>query len=527
MSDIKPIKVRFSPSPTGFLHIGGLRTALYNYLFAKKHGGEFILRLEDTDTARTVPGSDHYLITALKWLGITPDKGYGFSDDSWNYRQSTRKELGIYQKYAQKLLDNGYAYYAFDTPQDVEDMRKAFSQSDVSDSESVPSGYSWITRMNMDNSLTITDDIVRQRISDGVPYVIRFRNPTGRNPIIVVNDMIRGEVTFDATLVDDKVLIKSDGMPTYHLAHLVDDIEMGITHVIRGEEWLPSTPLHVMLYQSLGATPPTFAHLPLVLKPSPHQGKLAKRDGAKLGITIFPFNCTDPDTGEITSGYAEQGYYPQAVVNMMALLGWNPGAGSEKEIFSMQELVDAFDLLQVHKAGARYNPDKAKWFNQQYLRMKTDEELADELIVHNKYMPYQPTFDFMVRVVKMVRHKVSFVSEIYDQAKYIFDMPQSYDMDILRKNLSPEMLMLIAVIDEAFCDISELSQTNIEQTIDKLSEKHRQKPGVVKQTLMVMIYGQKSGPGLYPMIECLGAGEVKKRLLAAFEYYQLNVVPAE
>lgn len=537
--NIQKIRTRFAPSPTGFLHVGGLRTALYNYLFAKKHGGEFILRLEDTDTARTVPGSANYIVNALNWLGITPDAGYGFSKDSWNYQQSVRNKSGIYIKYAQQLIDTGWAYYAFDTPEELDAMRQKFGEDGgnikLPDGNGlrIPTGYSFMTRVEMNNSLVLPDDIVKQRIANGESYVIRFRNPGELNNTIIVDDLIRGKVEFSGALMDDKVLVKADGMPTYHLAHLVDDIEMNITHVIRGEEWLPSAPLHVMLYQALGINPPTFAHLPLVLKPVPHKGKLSKRDGANLGITIFPFNCTDDDTGQITAGYVEQGYYSQAVVNMMALLGWNLGSGSEKEIFSMDELIQEFDLSNVHKGGAKYNPDKAKWFNQQYLRMKSDIELANELRTQ-LYLKGHMTFSFpnsdeniLTKAVKMVRHKVSFAYEIYDNVKYVFEMPTSYDMDILRKNLTPEMLMLIAVIDERFIGMPELTEQNVEKTIDELSIKHNQKPGTVKQTLMVMLYGQKSGPGLYPMIALFGALKVKERIFAAYEYYQMNVVPVE
>ncbi len=522
-------------SPTGWIHIGALRSALYNYLFAKKHGGKFILRLEDTDTARTVPGSANYIVNALKWLGITPDEGYGFSNDSWNYQQSVRKEKGIYQKYAQQLIDSGHAYYAFDTQEELDAMRERHGEDGenvkLSTGDNSPTGYSYITRVNMENSLVLPDDIVKQRIAYGTPYVIRFRNPGG-NYNIVIDDIIRGEVVFNTALLDDKVLVKSDGMPTYHLAHLVDDIEMNITHVIRGEEWLPSTPLHIMIYKALGINPPEFAHLPLVLKPAPHKGKLSKRDGMSLGIPIFPFSVTNDD-GTVSAGYMEQGYYPQAIVNMMALLGWNPGDGSEKEIFSMNELIQQFDLEKVHKAGAKYNPEKAKWFNQQYLRMKSDIELANELRTQ-LYLKGHMTFSFpnsdeniLTKAVKMVRHKVSFAYEIYDQAKYLFEMPKSYDMDILKRNLTPEMFMLIAVIDETFRDTTQLDEANVEQIIDSLSIKHHQKPGTVKQTLMVMLYGQKSGPGLYPMIAFFGADKVKDRLLAANEYYQMNIVPTE
>ena len=529
MSHNKIVRVRFAPSPTGSgIHVGGLRTALYNYLFAKKHGGEFILRLEDTDTARTVPGSANYIVNALKWLGIVPDNGYGFSEDSWNYQQSVRKEKGVYQIYVQKLIDSGHAYYAFDTHEELDVMRKKFGDGSenvkLSDGTVMPTGYSWATRIEMQNSLVLPDDIVKQRIADGVPYVIRFRNHGGNNTL-KFNDMIRGEVEFNTSLLDDKVLVKSDGMPTYHLANVVDDMLMEITHVIRGEEWLPSTAIHIMLYQSFGVTPPIFAHLPLVLKRAPHKGKLSKRDGAKLGITIFPFNCTDPDTGKVCAGYMEQGYYPEAIINMMALLGWNPGGGSEKEIFSMDELIEAFDLENVHKAGARYNPDKTKWFNQQHLRLRSDEQLAKDLpMLFNRSLP---SIDNLIKIVKMVRHKVSFAYEIYDKAKYLMVRPESYNLEILQKNLTPEMLVLISVIDETFQSMSELNETNIETTINHLSEKHHQNSGTVKQTLMVMLYGDKSGPGLYSIIEFLGAADFKTRIMIAYEYYKTHSLVSE
>ena len=368
----KKVRVRFAPSPTGPLHMGGVRTALYNYLFAKKHGGDFILRIEDTDQTRYVPGAEEYIIESLKWCNLIPDEGVGFGGEYGPYRQSERKETGMYRTYAEQLVENGYAYYAFDTPEELEQMRENLKKAGVAAPQ-----YNAVTRNSMKNSLTLSAEEVKSRIENGDPYVIRIKMP--RNEEVKFKDLIRGWVVVNSNNLDDKVIFKADGMPTYHLANVVDDYSMKITHVIRGEEWLPSGPLHVLLYKYLGweEEMPQFAHLPLILKPDGN-GKLSKRDGDRLGFPVFPLEWKDPKSGEISSGYREKGYFPEAFVNMLALLGWNPG--TEQELFTLDELVQAFSLERVGKSGAKFDPDKTRWFNQQYLRKKSNEAI----IIHEK-----------------------------------------------------------------------------------------------------------------------------------------------
>ena len=361
------VRVRFAPSPTGPLHIGGVRTALYNYLFARKHNGTFILRIEDTDQTRFVPGAEQYIMNSLKWCGINVDEGIEEGGEYGPYRQSDRKHL--YRKYADELVEKGFAYYAFDTPEELETLRKQLEEEKASNT-----AYSASTRTRMKNSLTLSDAETKSILATGTPYVIRFKMPEGEE--IIASDLIRGEVRVNTSTLDDKVLFKSDGMPTYHLANVVDDYLMKISHVIRGEEWLPSMPLHVLLYRSFGweSIMPKFAHLPLLLKPD-GKGKLSKRDGDRLGFPVFPLQWTDPVSGEVSSGYKESGYFPEAFINILAFLGWNPG--TEQEIFSMQELVDSFSIEHIHKAGARFDFEKAKWFNNQYLILQPDGELAE------------------------------------------------------------------------------------------------------------------------------------------------------
>jgi len=364
----KRVRLRFAPSPTGGLHMGGVRTALFSYLYAKKHNGDFILRIEDTDQTRYVKGAEEYIIESLKWCGIEPNEGVGFGDGPHApYRQSERKESGIYKKYADQLIASGHAYYAFDTAEELDAMRKRLEAAKVAAPQ-----YNSVSRQNMRNSLTLSEDEVKKIMDAGTPFVVRLKVP--RNEEIRFHDIIRGWVVVNSTQVDDKVLLKSDGMPTYHLAHIVDDIEMQISHAVRGEEWLPSAPAHILIYRYLGCEDkmPLLAHLPLILKPDGN-GKLSKRD--KSGIPMFPLNWHDERTGEVYVGYRECGFFPDAFVNMLAMLGWNPG--TTQEIFSMEELIQAFSLERVHKAGAKFDPEKTKWFNQQYLRKKSDAELAE------------------------------------------------------------------------------------------------------------------------------------------------------
>ncbi len=512
----KPVKVRFCPSPTGFLHAGGIRTALYNYLFAKKHGGEFILRIEDTDQARTVPGAVDYIEDSLKWLGIPPDKGYGASAVQPYYIQSFRaKFFKIYDVKVKLLIENGSAYYAFDTAEEIEAMKKRCKDAGIT----MPS-YSFYTRMGMKNSLTLSNDDVQERIKRGDEYVVRFKIPEISEKI-KFTDLIRGDVEFDTNQMDDKVLIKSDGMPTYHLANVVDDIDMEISHVIRGEEWLPSTPLHLMLYSAFGKKDsiPEFAHLPLILKPN-GKGKLSKRDGIKLGITMFPFTCVDAETGQESIGYQEAGYLPAAVLNMLALVGWNPGGGSEQEIFSLDELVAAFDLNHVHKAGARYNPDKAKWFNQNYVR-NTDSLLLAEMLI--KSVPDKLLFKFDIKfiaqVIDFLKDRIVFAKDILEKGKFFFSRPTNYSSDFVKKKWDTNLNSVMSGLFAGIFTMIEWTPETIKNQIDFLSGGHRVETNLVKQTLNVMMTGTESCPDIYQTIYILGKIETTNRITNAIQAF--------
>jgi glutamyl-tRNA synthetase len=423
MNDMRRVRVRFAPSPTGPLHIGGVRTALYNYLLAKQQGGDFILRIEDTDQTRFVPGAETYIIESLKWLGIEPNEGIGFNDGPHApYRQSERKHL--YKQYVDQLIDAGYAYYAFDTPEDLEAMRERLKASNVD------AKYDAITRMAMKNSLTLPEDEVKRRLESSDAYVVRIKLP--KKEEVKFYDEIRGWVSFNTSQMDDKVLYKSDGMPTYHMANVVDDYLMQITHVIRGEEWLPSAPLHVLLYRYLGweAVMPKFAHLPLLLKPEGN-GKLSKRDGDRLGFPVFPLNWIDPVSGEKSSGYRESGYLPDAVINLLAFLGWNPG--TNQELFSIDELIAAFSLERVSKSGAKFDQNKAKWFNQQYIRKVDDALLANELSkeLHARNLQYSDAY--IRETCRLMKEKISFVKDLWPMSEYFFIEPTQYDDAVIEK----------------------------------------------------------------------------------------------
>src|SRR5690554_923360 len=408
------VRVRFAPSPTGPLHIGGVRTALFNYLFAKKHNGTFYLRIEDTDQSRFVPGAEAYIFESLKWLGIEPDETIGKNEKFGPYKQSERKHL--YKDYAQQLIDSGQAYYAFDSSEELDNLRK----------EAEKNGdtfiYNHSTRAQLNNSLRLSEEETQQKLNAGEPYVIRFKTPI--NQELIVEDLVREQVKFNTSLLDDKVLFKSDGMPTYHLANIVDDHLQETTHVIRGEEWLPSLPLHYLLYRSFGWEAPEFAHLPLILKPVGN-GKLSKRDGDKLGFPVFPLEWKAED-GTISSGYREQGYFPEAVINFLALLGWNEG--TEQELYSLEELTKVFDLSRVNKAGAKFDPEKNKWFNHQYLMRKSDEELAELLLPELREKGIETDIKEVAKVITLVKDRANFVTELYDLADYFFVAPAKYDV---------------------------------------------------------------------------------------------------
>lgn len=509
---MKSVRTRFAPSPTGPLHMGGVRTALYAYLFAKHHKGEFILRVEDTDQTRFVPGAEEYIIEALKWTNILPDEGVGFGGPHEPYRQSERKVLGHYDKYAKQLLDANHAYIAFDSPADLDATRK---EAEANGNHSWQ--YDSNSRLSMTNSLTLSKEETQKRVTNGDAYVIRLK--VERDQQISFTDMIRGEVTFDSNLVDDKVLIKADGMPTYHLAHIVDDIMMDITHAIRGEEWLPSAPAHILIYQYLGlqASMPVYAHLPLLLKPEGN-GKLSKRDGDRLGFPVFPLEWKDPATGEISSGYREKGYDAHAFVNMLAFLGWNPG--TEQEVFSMDELIQAFSFERVHKAGARFDPEKAKWFNEQYLRATDNAILASRLLptIKSKYpIDKHSTLEFAAGVVQLVKDRVQFENEILDNAPYLFEAPSSYDEKVITKRWNETAASFIQQLTKAYEQTTDFTIENCKLVFENTAAEKGIKPGEVLQLFRVIMSGQGSGVDLFGMVALLGKEEVLSRIAVAMD----------
>lgn len=493
------VRVRFAPSPTGPLHMGGVRTALYNYLFAKKHNGQFLLRIEDTDQARFVPGAEEYIIESLKWCGIIPDEGQTFGGEFGPYRQSERKHL--YREYADQLINSGHAYLAFDTPEELDEVRERAKKAGVASWQ-----YNNITRSNMKNSLTLSDDEVKSRLDAGDPYVIRIKMP--RNEEIRVQDRIRGWVVVNSNQLDDKVLYKSDGMPTYHLANIVDDHLMKITHVIRGEEWLPSAPLHVLLYQYFGWEAPEFAHLPLLLKPDGN-GKLSKRDGDRLGFPVFPLEWKDPNTGEISSGYREKGYFPEAFINMLALLGWNPG--TNQEIFSLEELVDTFSLERVGKSGSKFDPDKAKWFNQHYLREKSAEELTALFIPELKAKGYNANAGFVAKVVELMKERAVFVADMLE-GEYLFKAPEKYDDQTLKKKWKEQTPEIMAELAQRFRDLKSFDAANVEQEFKTFIEEKGLGLGAVMPNLRLLLTGQGAGPSLFEICALLGKDEVLTRM---------------
>ena len=502
----KKVRLRFAPSPTGGLHMGGVRTALFSYLFAKKHGGDFILRIEDTDQTRFVNGAEEYIINALKWCGIEPTEGVGFGDGKFApYRQSERKELGIYAKYAKQLIDGGHAYYAFDTPEELDAMRKRLDAAKVAAPQ-----YNSVSRQNMRNSLTLPEDEVKNLLAAGTPHVIRLKVP--RNEEIRFHDIIRGWVVVNSTQVDDKVLLKSDGMPTYHLAHIVDDIEMEVSHCVRAEEWLPSAPAHILIYKYLGLEDkmPLLAHLPLILK-TDGNGKLSKRD--KSGIPMFPLDWHDERTGETYTGYRENGFFPEAFINMLALLGWNPG--TTQEIFSLKELVDAFSFERVNKSGAKFDPEKTKWFNQQYLRAKSDTDLATLFSPILKEKGISAEQKFVENVCKLVKEKAHFVSEFWTNGSYFFIAPTTYDADVIKKRWNEQSANFIKAVAEAFKGLNNFTAAETETLFKATAEAQGIGSGQVMQLFRVCLSGVGGGPMLFEMVELLGKDEVVKRLETA------------
>ncbi len=499
----RKVRVRFAPSPTGPLHIGGVRTALYNYLFAKKHGGDFLLRVEDTDQTRYVKGAEDYILEALKWCGITPDEGVGVGGEYGPYRQSERKEAGIYKKYVDQLVESGNAYYAFDTSEELDQMRENLKAAGVAAPQ-----YNANSRNSMKNSLTLSAEEVQKRLDAGEPHVVRVKIP--RNEEIKFQDLIRGWVVVHSANLDDKVLFKSDGMPTYHMANVVDDYMMKITHVIRGEEWLPSGPLHVLLYRFLGweDVMPEFAHLPLILKPDGH-GKLSKRDGDRLGFPVFPIEWKAPD-GEISSGYREAGYFSEAHINMLAFLGWNPG--TPQEIFSLEGLTEAFTLERVGKSGAKFDPDKTKWFNEQYLRAKTNEELAQLVkpLVEEKGYTYSND-DFLASVCDLMKERATFVQDLLND-NYLFVAPTAYDEKTLRKKWKENTPSIINELRLILEGISDFNSTNIETEFKAFLERNELGFGAVLPGFRLLVTGAGMGPSMFDICSLLGKEETLARI---------------
>lgn len=499
----RKVRVRFAPSPTGALHIGGVRTALYNYLFARQHGGDLVFRIEDTDSTRFVPGAEEYILESFRWLGIKFDEGVSFGGDKGPYRQSERRD--IYKKYVEQLLDAGKAYLAFDTPEELEAKRTEINNFQ----------YDASTRMSMRNSLSLSKEEVDELIADGKQYVVRFKIEPGID--VHVYDLIRGEVVIKSDILDDKVLYKSaDELPTYHLANIVDDHLMDISHVIRGEEWLPSAPLHVLLYEAFGwkETMPQFAHLPLLLKPE-GKGKLSKRDGDRLGFPVFPLEWHDPKTEEVSSGYRESGYFPEAVVNFLALLGWNPG--TEQELFTLDELVEAFDISRCSKAGAKFDFQKCIWFNHEYILHKSNEEIAELFapIVANNGV--EESLGRVTEVVSMMKDRVNFVKELWSLCSFFFIAPTSYDEKVKKKRWKEFSPQQMTELRDVLASLDDFSIESQEAAVHKWIEEKEYKLGDVMNAFRLCLVGEGKGPGMFDISAFLGKEETLHRLEVALK----------
>ena len=502
----RPVRVRFAPSPTGPLHIGGVRTALYNYLFARRHKGTMILRIEDTDSQRFVPGAEDYILESLKWCGIEIDEGVGAGGPHAPYRQSERRE--IYLKYALQLVDAGWAYYAFDTAEELDALRREAEERGEA------FAYNYAVREKLATSLALPADEVKARIERGDQWVIRFRMP--ENQTVEMDDLIRGHVEVNTSTLDDKVLYKSaDALPTYHLANIVDDYLMEVSHVIRGEEWLPSLPLHYLLYRAFGwsDSQPEFAHLPLLLKPT-GGGKLSKRDGDKMGFPVFPLRWTSPD-GETAHGYREDGYFPEAFVNMLALLGWNPG--TEQEIFSMDELIEAFSLERVSKSGARFNPEKARWFNAQYLHAKSDAELAGMLMPVLQEKGIEAGKDRAEKAVALIKERATFPQELWSLSWFLFKAPEEYEEKGVAKFWKGENPARIAALREVIAGIDDFSKENAERIVHDWIVAREYPMGQVMNSLRLTLVGAGSGPSIFDICEIIGKEETLRRIDAALD----------
>ncbi|MCD8177105.1 MAG: glutamate--tRNA ligase [Tannerellaceae bacterium] len=499
----RKVRVRFAPSPTGPLHIGGVRTALYNYLFAKQNNGDFILRIEDTDSQRFVPGAEEYIIEALNWLGLPFDEGVGIGGSYGPYRQSERKN--IYKKYVAQLLGDDLAYYAFDTPEELDAKRKEIANFQ----------YDASTRLQMRNSLTLSREETDALIARGEKYVVRIKIEPGED--IHVNDLIRGDVVINSSVLDDKVLYKSaDELPTYHMANIVDDHLMEVAHVIRGEEWLPSAPLHVLLYRYLGWTDtmPQFAHLPLLLKPEGN-GKLSKRDGDRLGFPVFPLEWKDPKTGEISSGYRESGYLPEAVVNFLALLGWNPG--NDQELMNMDELVRLFDLSRCSKSGAKFDYEKGKWFNHEYIQQKENNEIAALFMPYLQEQGVTATPEYVEKVIGLVKERVNFIKEIWDQASFFFLAPESYDEKTVKKRWKEDSAAQLGELIQVLQACEPFESHHTEEVVKGWIEEKQYHLGNIMNATRLALVGAPKGPHIFDITETLGKEETISRLQRAID----------
>ena len=499
----REVRVRFAPSPTGPLHIGGVRTALYNYLFAKKLGGKFLLRIEDTDQGRFIPGAEEYIKESLEWLGIQPDESPWNPGQIGPYRQSERK--GDYMQYALDLVERGHAYYAFDTSEELEAMRERLTAARV-----VQPQYNSITRTQMKNSLTLPAEEVQARLASGDPYVIRVKIPMKED--VRLNDMIRGWVMVHSSTLDDKVLMKSDGMPTYHLANIVDDHLMGISHVIRGEEWLPSAPLHVLLYKFFGweDTMPQFAHLPLLLKPDGN-GKLSKRDGDKLGFPVFPLNWVNQLDGDTAAGFREQGYLPDAFLNFLAFLGWNPG--DEREIFSKEELIEAFSIERIGKSGTKFDIAKAKWYNEQYIKAKSDTELAEFVIVEANKEGIEISQEVAEAAASLTKERVTFPQDLWKESKLLVVAPTTFDQDVAGKRWNNDAIKVLTKYTDLLSGFSgDFDSESAKTLLGEAAEAEEIKLGKVMQAVRLAVTGSGAGPDLMQVFSILGKEEVAKRI---------------
>ena len=502
------VRVRFAPSPTGPLHIGGVRTALYNYLFAKKNNGTFILRIEDTDQTRYVANAEKYIIDSLNWCNIPFDEGPGKNEKFGPYRQSERKE--IYKKYAEILLEKGWAYYAFDTAESLDFLRKEHEENGKTFI------YNWHNRTKgkLINSLILTEEEVQKKIQNGDDFVIRFKSP--QDEILEMEDEIRGKISIDTNTLDDKVLFKSDGMPTYHLANIVDDHLMEITHVIRGEEWLPSMALHILLYRAFDWKAPKFAHLPLILKPV-GKGKLSKRDGDQLGFPVFPLAYKNDETGDVSRGYKEDGFFEDGLINMLALLGWNPG--TEQEIFSLSEIIQVFDLKRVSKSGAKFNPDKTKWFNQQYMQQKSVVELANLYKPILKEKGIEGDKNMIEKVVSLVKERAVFVADFWELSNFFFEAPITFDEKAVAKNWKEDTSSIMKQLLNVIIKIDDFSSQNTEVIIKDWITKNEIGFGKVMQPLRLSLVGEMKGPHLFEIMEIIGKQETIQRIESAIKKF--------